>query len=84
MIDVSTAEEFKELHIPGALNYDVLNVDFVHKLDVLDRARSYFIYCRNGKRSETAMRLMKEMGFKRVYALMTGLQSWSGTLARSY
>ncbi len=83
LIDVSSEGEHRELHIPGSLNYDVLSPEFIGKLECMNKSRTYFIYCRNGKRSETAIRLMEEFGFKRVYALMSGLQDWKGTLARS-
>ena len=84
LIDVSTEEEYKELHIPGSLNCDVLSPDFINKLEYMDRNRSYFIYCRNGSRSGKAVRLMEEMGFRRIYSLISGLESWHGTLERSY
>ncbi|HXH19265.1 MAG TPA: rhodanese-like domain-containing protein [Chitinophagales bacterium] len=84
LIDVSSKEEFRELHIPGSVNYDVLSPEFLERLVSMDKNRTYFIYCRNGKRTESALRLMEELGFRRVYALMTGLQGWKGTLARQY
>ncbi len=84
LIDLSSEEEYKELHIPGSVNYDNESPEFTRVLAFLDRSRPYFIYCRNGERSETVMRLMEEMGFRRVYALMSGLPAWSGTLERSY
>ncbi len=84
LIDISTREEFYELHIPGSINYDVLSPGFVDNLEKMDRLRPYFIYCRNGKRSESAMRLMDELGFRKVYSLSSGLQSWMGTVERSY
>ena len=84
LIDVSTQEEYNALHIPGSKNYDVLSPQFIHKLEPLNRFRPFFIYCRNGKRSETARMIMEEMGFKRVYTLISGLQFWKGTLEMSY
>lgn len=84
LIDVSSRNEFYDLHIPGSVNYDVLSPEFLSRIEELDKRRIYFIYCRDGKRSATAIRLMRELGFRRVYGLTAGLKSWHGTLARSY
>lgn len=84
LIDIRSREEFRELHIPGSVNYDVLSPSFVTRLSRMEKGRPYFIYCHNGKRCETAMRLMEELGFRKVYSLATGLMSWKGTLERSY
>lgn len=84
LIDLGSREEFDELHIPGSVNYDNHNPEFNRVLELMDRTRPYFIYCRSGERSEAVMRIMEEMGFRRVYSLLSGLPSWNGTLERSY
>lgn len=83
LIDVSTREEFMELHIPGSANCDVLSSKFAAKIGAMDRSKVYFLYCRDGSRSETAMRLMEKMGFTRVYSLISGIQAWKGTVETS-
>ncbi|MDZ4847022.1 MAG: rhodanese-like domain-containing protein [Chitinophagales bacterium] len=82
LIDVSTKQEFSELHIPGSMNYDMLSPKFVDKIEVMDKSRPYFLYCRNGSRSEVAMHIMQDLGFKRVYTLASGIKTWKGTVAR--
>ena len=84
LIDIGTNEEYRELHIPGSVNYDFHSPEFYNRLEFMDRNRPYFVYCRNGERSETAVRMMEEKGFRRVYSLTSGLRSWIGTLERSY
>lgn len=84
LIDVSTREEHKELHIPGAMNYNVTSPNFTDKIQNLDKTRTYFVYSWDGKRSEIACNIMKELGFQRVYNLLSGIKSWKGTLERSY
>lgn len=84
LIDLGSREEYKELHIPGSVNYDSQSPEFFRTLQLMDKSRPYFIYCRNGMLSEKVVRKMEEMGFRRVYYLMNGLQSWIGTLERSY
>jgi rhodanese-related sulfurtransferase len=81
LIDVSTKEEFTELHIPGSMNFDVLSPMFATKIGMMDKTKAYFLYCRDGSRSETAMHMMQKMGFRRVYSLISGIKSWKGTVA---
>ncbi len=82
LIDVSTANEYKELHIPGSVNIDITTTTFSERLDLFDRNGIYFIYCRNGIHSESVLRIMEDMGFRQVYALISGLNAWKGTLER--
>lgn len=82
LIDVSTKEEFEELNIPGSMNCDMLSPKFVDKVVLMDKSRPYFLYCRNGSRSEVAMHIMQDLGFRRVYSLAAGIQAWKGTVAR--
>ena len=84
LIDVSTNKEHQDLYIPGSLNIDVLSPDFISKVGNLDKLKTYFVYSRSGKRGETASKIMMELGFKRVYNLVSGIESWKGTLARDY
>jgi rhodanese-related sulfurtransferase len=77
VIDVRTPEEFAEGHIEGAQLIDFNAEGFADKIDKLDRAKAYFVYCRSGNRSGQATALMKEMGFARVYDLDGGVVAWS-------
>lgn len=79
LLDVRTADEYKAGHIPGSVQIDVLNTeDFKHKVAVLDKSKIYLLYCRSGKRSNTAKMLMKESGFKKLYDLEGGFSKWEG------
>ena len=50
LLDVRTAEEFAQGHIPGATNIDVQQSDFLEKAQAaLSRKRIVGIYCRSGK-----------------------------------
>ena len=78
LLDVRTVEENKALRIPNAKLIDIHNPNFMDKIEKLDRLKSYFIYCRSGRRSFNACRQMKSMGFENVYNLKGGILSWSG------
>ncbi len=69
ILDVRTAEEFRDDKAPGAVNIDVLDKSFKEKVLKLDREKTYAVYCRSGARSEKAKALMTELGFKNVFNL---------------
>jgi rhodanese-related sulfurtransferase len=76
VIDVRTAEEFQQGHIHPAINLDYLSYDFWEKVEELDPAKTYYVYCRSGRRSIRACTLMTNGGFARVFNLDGGLDSW--------
>ncbi|WP_168196371.1 rhodanese-like domain-containing protein [Bdellovibrio sp. NC01] len=65
-LDVRTAKEYSEGHIPAAINYDVLKQDFAAKVSKLSREDSYKVYCKGGKRAAQAVTIMQDNGFKDV------------------
>lgn len=75
-LDVRTAKEFDEGHIPNAVNIDVLQPDFLHKiLSSLPRKRTIAVNCRSGKRSKKAAELLIKKGYK-VVELDAGFNGW--------
>ena len=68
-LDVRTAKEYSEGHIPTAINYDVLKQDFAAKISKLNREDSYKVYCRSGKRAAQAVTIMLDSGFKDVTSI---------------
>lgn len=75
-LDVRTVAEYSEGHIPGSVNVNVLDDAFAVMADsVLQSSRPVALYCRSGKRSKKAARILSEKGFK-VYELGTGFNGW--------
>lgn len=75
-LDVRTVAEYSEGHIPGSVNVNVLDESFAAVADsVLQPSRPVALYCRSGKRSKKAARILSEKGFK-VYELSTGFNGW--------
>lgn len=72
LIDVRTAEEYNEGHIPGAVNIDVKSPDFEKEIKKLNPKKNYYLYCRSGKRSTAATEKMESAGFKNVANLKDG------------
>ncbi len=76
VLDIRTPDEFNGGHIEGAVNLDFYESDFAQSLDALDKDLPYFVYCRSGNRSASAIDTMKDLGFSEVYELDGGIVSW--------
>jgi len=80
LIDVRTEGEHMSGHIPNSENINLMNPDFVTKLEFLDRDKPYYVYCASGNRSRTACSQMINMGFKNVSNVKMGMMGWSGEI----
>ena len=76
LLDVRTAAEFNESHLSNSVNIDVLEDYFTADVAVLDKTKSYAIYCRSGKRSVDASQTMDQMGFNATFNLKGGIIEW--------
>jgi rhodanese-related sulfurtransferase len=84
LLDVRTPEEYKNGFIAGAINIDVLEeTTFLKNIETLDKNNHYLIYCRSGRRSVTAAKLMQERGFKNLYDLESGISRWNGAISKA-
>ena len=76
LIDVSTPREYKRLHLKGAINVNLFSRFFKNRLDVMDKSKTYVIYCKLGGRSKIAKKLMEQSGFQTVYNIVGGTILW--------
>lgn len=92
-LDVRLQEEYEKAHAPQALHMPLQLLRL--KARLLERSRTYLCYCDSGKRSNSAVFLLSQLGYS-VYALRNGLdalpalqrdallcESGAGYLARS-
>ena len=76
-LDVRTEHEFNEGHLADSTNIDFYNAaNFVKFLHELNKKKSYYLYCRSGKRSLAACEIMSEFGFSNVFNLESGYLGW--------
>jgi len=76
VLDVRTAEEFKEGHIAGAINIDQAQSNFIEmSKDVLPTDKMIAVYCRSGRRSASAAEKLAVEGYKAVN-LKGGIIAW--------
>ena len=76
VLDVRTAKEFAEGHIPGAVNLDANSADFAKKVAELDKSKTYLVHCAAGGRSARACGKMGELGFTSLVDLTPGFNGW--------
>jgi rhodanese-related sulfurtransferase len=76
-VDVRSRKEFDESHIPGAVNaaYDDKDIDRT-ELEELSRDTPLLLYCEGGFHSRCSIDPLKKMGFRTIYHLHRGYQSW--------
>lgn len=77
ILDVRTRDEFDEGHIPGAINRDILDGSLEEEIPLLDKAKTYYVYCRSGGRSGHACLIMSDEGLN-VVNLAGGFMYWDG------
>ncbi|HXF64120.1 MAG TPA: rhodanese-like domain-containing protein [Caldilineaceae bacterium] len=73
LVDVRTAQEFRDGHIPGAVNIDLQQLPA--RLHEIPRDQPVVLYCRSGQRSAAAARLLAQAGYQDLYDL-GGIIAW--------
>ncbi|RDV28980.1 rhodanese-like domain-containing protein [Alteromonas aestuariivivens] len=76
LIDVRSAEEFAEGHIPGAINmpYDKIG-EYVSSLRAYQN-KPVVLYCRSGRRARLAMEVLAEHQFNDLRHLEGDMMGW--------
>jgi rhodanese-related sulfurtransferase len=76
VLDVRTAAEVAEGHLPNAVNIDIYGSDFMAKVQELPKDREILVYCTVGARSQQAADILSKQGFAKVYNLDGGIVAW--------
>lgn len=75
-LDVRTVAEYSEGHIPGSININIFDDKFSAAVDeILDKSKPVAVYCKSGRRSRNAARLLVKKGYT-VYNLDKGILNW--------
>lgn len=76
VLDVRSADEFKEGHIEGAVNIDQAQSNFIEKAKAaMSTDKTIAVYCRSGRRSANAAGKLAAEGYKCVN-LKGGILAW--------
>lgn len=73
IIDVRTQREYDYGHLEGAIVIDIYQRDFRDKISTLDKSKTYYVYCKTGIRSRSAVSYMRQSGFTKVCDLQGGV-----------
>ena len=77
LLDVRTIEEFKKGTINTALNIDFWDPEFEsHCKRQLDKESKIIVFCAGGGRSAMASKRLSKLGFKAVFDLEGGYESF--------
>ena len=76
LIDVRSADEFAQGHIPGARLMPLFTLPVRH--GELPQDRPIVVSCRSGSRSRMACEQLYKLGFTNLTNLKGGLMAWQG------
>lgn len=76
IVDVRTPGEFKDGHIKGAENIDIMSGDFEARLARLDKTKPTLVHCQGGGRSTRALPVFEKLGFTHLIHLDEGFGGW--------
>jgi rhodanese-related sulfurtransferase len=74
VLDVRSPEEFKEGHVPGAVNvpYDQIAT----RLSEVPKDKDVVLYCRSGRRAGIAAEVLQANGYTRLSHLEGDMNAW--------
>ena len=73
VVDVRTADEFNSFRIKNSINIDYYSKNFLDSISSYKEKKNIILYCRSGRRSYYAAKLMQEKGFNKIYNLKGGV-----------
>ncbi|MGI6181332.1 MAG: rhodanese-like domain-containing protein [Agathobaculum sp.] len=77
VLDVRTAAEYEEKHIPGAVNIPNESIG-TEEIDALpDKEQLILVYCRSGNRSKQASEKLAALGYTNIVEF-GGINDWEG------
>ncbi len=80
LLDVRTAQEYREGHIPSGKNVPLQELDRVTAM-VPEKDAPLFVYCHSGARSSQAVRLLARMGYTNIKNI-GGIAAYTGKVER--
>ena len=76
ILDVRSPEEYKDGHIPGAIN--IPNTQLISRLVEIDsyKSKDVVLYCWSGGRVITAANILQSAGFRKLLHLDGDMRGW--------
>ena len=76
ILDVRTPEEVSAGYINNASTINLYDKDFIEKINLIQKDKPIYVYCKSGGRGAKAAELLQENGFSRIYNLTGGITAW--------
>lgn len=82
ILDVRTPAEFMSGHIPNAINipYNILPVR-INEIEKY-KNRIILVHCQSGGRSSSAVAILEQNGFTKIYHMNRGFGAWKYEVTR--
>ena len=80
LLDVRTAEEYRDGHIDGSINIPLDKISSVENI-VKDKSTPLYVHCLSGGRSGQAVSYLKQMGYTNVKNI-GGISSYGGKVVK--
>ena len=77
ILDVRTAQEYSEKHIPGAINIANESIGTEDIPELPDKDQLILVYCRSGNRSKQASEKLVKLGYTNIVEI-GGINRWPG------
>ena len=77
ILDVRTPEEFRERHIPNAINIPNETIGSEDIQELPDKDQLILVYCRSGNRSKQASGKLAKLGYTNIVEI-GGINDWTG------
>ena len=77
ILDVRTAQEYSEKHIPGAINIANESIGTEDISELPDKDQLILVYCRSGNRSKQASEKLVKLVYTNIIEI-GGINSWPG------
>ena len=77
ILDVRTAQEYSEKHIPGAINIPNETIGTEDIPELPDKEQLILVYCRSGNRSKQASEKLVKLGYTNIVEF-GGINDWMG------
>lgn len=77
ILDVRTAQEYSEKHIPGAINIANESIGTEDIPELPDKDQLILVYCRSGNRSKQASEKLVKLSYTNIVEI-GGINSWPG------
>jgi len=78
VLDVRDADEYRNGHIPGAVNISrgMLEFKFSNDPTLENRDMKIVLYCKTSGRAALSAKALKEMGYRNVQSIAGGFDGW--------